>query len=155
MSEVQEQHVEEAAPEIVVDYEAECPSLTGRSVLTFQAGHDPQCNDPKLRIVRNSGRGMFCREWAPVALIDALLAAADPVTARTFHEVHPGKSINTGGFVLAILKDLGVVQPKDDNTRHHERVEGVTVLQALSQRIAEAHADPATGAKHRRKGKSE
>lgn len=156
MSEEQEvqQEGEEVVPEIVVDYEAECDSLTGRSVLTFQAGHDPQTNEPKLRIARNTGRGMFCRDWAPVENIDAILAKADPLTARVFNEVHPGRSTNTGGFILAILKDLGVVQAKDDNTRHHERVGGATVLQALSARIAEANSAEA-GSKTRRKGKNE
>lgn len=156
MSEEQEvqQEGEQVVPDIVVDYEAECDSLTGRSVLTFQAGHDPQTNKPKLRIAKNSGRGMFCKDWAPVDHIDAILAKAEPVTARTFHDVHPGKSINTGGFILAILKDLGVVQAKEDNTRHHERVGGATVLQALSARIAQANSADA-GSKTRRKGKQE
>lgn len=134
-----QQQEEEAAPEMVVDYEAECDSLTGRSVLTFQAGHDPQSNEPKLRIVSNTGKGMFCKDWAPVAHIDAILAKAEPVSARTFNDVHPGKSINTGGFLLAIAKDLGVVKVKEES-RHHERVPGATVLQALSARIAEANA---------------
>jgi hypothetical protein len=127
-------------PDVVVDYEGQSDSLTSRSVLTFLAGHDSKTNEPMLRILRNSGRGMFCRDWAPIALIDTILAKADPVTARTFNDVHPGKSINTGGFILAILKDLGVVQAKDDNTRHHERVAGKTVLEALAARIAAANS---------------
>lgn len=141
MSEAQDvQQEEETVPEMIVDYEGECPSITGRSVLTFQAGRDPQSNEPQLRILRNSGGGMACKEWAQVAHLDAILAKADPVTARAFHAVHPGKSINTGGFILAILKDLGVVQPKDDNSRQHQRVPGITVLKALAARIAEANA---------------
>lgn len=155
MTEVQEdrEQAELEEPQIVVDYEAECDSLTGRSVLTFQAGHHPQSKVPMLRIARNSGRGMFCRGWAPIEHIDAILAKADPVTARTFNDVHPGKSINTGGFILAILKDLGVVQAKDDNTRHHERVAGTTVLKALAARIAETQN--ATASKGRRTSKAE
>jgi hypothetical protein len=132
--------LEDGVPEIVVDYEAECDSLTARSVLTFQAGHDPKTNQPMLRISRNSGGGMFCKDWAPVELIDAILAKADPLTGRAFNDVHPGRSINQGSFTLAILKDLGVVQAKDDNSRHHERVAGKTVLEALAARIAAANS---------------
>jgi hypothetical protein len=151
MSEEQaHQQEEHEVAEMIVDYEGDCDSLTGRSVLTFQAGHDPQTNEPKLRIARNSGRGMFCKDWALVAAIDTILSKADPVTARTFNDVHPGKSVNTGGFILAILKDLGVVQAKDDNTRHHERVTGKTVLDALAGRIAQANT-----VKSSRKGKAE
>jgi|JI10StandDraft_1071094.scaffolds.fasta_scaffold94567_2 hypothetical protein len=140
MSEVNEVQLQEevGTPEIIVNYEAECASLTGRSVLTFQAGRHPKTNVPMLRIARNSGGGMFCKEWASIELIDAVLDKADPVTARTFNEVHPGRSINTGGFILAILKDLGVVKSKDDNTRHQERVGGTTVLKALAGRLAES-----------------
>jgi hypothetical protein len=127
---------EQANPEMIVDYEGEANSLSGRSVLTYQAGHDPQTNVPMLRIVRNSGGGMFCKEWAPIEHIDAILAKADPLTGRAFNDVHPGRSINQGSFTLGILKDLGVVQAKEDNTRHHQRVAGTTVLQALATRIA-------------------
>lgn len=129
---------EQAVPEIVVDYEGECDSLTGRSVITFQAGRHPLSNVPMLRIARNSGRGMFCKDWVPVEKIDSILATADPVTARAFDAIHPGRSVNGSGFFLAILKDLGVVKAKEDNSRHHERVAGTTVLQALAARIAEA-----------------
>jgi hypothetical protein len=141
---------EDETPEVVVDYRAECDSLTARSVLTFEAGHDPKTNEPMLRIARNSGRGMYCKDWAPIASVDTILAKADPVTARTLNDVHPGKSINTGGFLLAILKDLGVVQAKDDNSRHHERMPGKTVLDALAARIAAAN-----GIKGTRKSKVE
>lgn len=155
MSETQEaqEQEEQAAPEMVVDYEGECDSLTGRSVLTFQAGHDPQTNVPMLRIARNSGGGMYAKDWALVEHIDAILAKADPLTGRAFNDVHPGKSINTGSFILAILKDLGVVQAKDDNTRHHERVAGTTVLKALAARIAASQN--ANASKGRRTSKAE
>lgn len=147
---------EQAAPEITVDYQGNCPSITGRSTLTFEVGRLflGEHAVPHMRIASNSGGGMFCKDWAPIAHVDAILAKADPVTARTFNEVHPGKSINTGGFYLAILKDLGVVQPKDDNTRHHERVPGTTVLAALTKQIEQSGV-PEVAAKTRRKGKSE
>jgi hypothetical protein len=148
-----QQEEEKACPEMIVDYEGECHSLTERSVLTFQAGRNPEGNVPVLRIARNSGGGMYAKDWAPVEHIDAILEKADPLTGRAFNDVHPGKSINTGSFILAILKDLGVVQAKDDNTRHHERVPGMTVLKALAARIAESQN--ATPAKGRRTSKAE
>jgi hypothetical protein len=151
MSEEQSPQQEEPeVPEMIVDYEGEADSLTARSVLTFEAGRDPTTNEPMLRISRNSGRGMYCKDWAPIASIDRILQKTDPLTARAFNEVHPGKSINTGGFILAVLKDLGVVQAKDDNSRHHERVPGKTVLEALAARIAAANSS-----KGSRKSKAE
>lgn len=120
------QQQEEAAPEIAADFEAQCPSLTGRSTLTYQVGRLKDGAGMQFRIARNTGKGMFCKDWAPVSVIDALLAKASEVSARTFNEVHPGKSINTGGFILAVLKDLGVVKPKGES-RQHERVPGASL----------------------------
>jgi len=152
-SETQEQP---EAPQMMVDYEAECPSITGRSTLRFEAGRRSSDDQHALylRIAHNSGRGIHSKAWAPVEQIDAIIAQAENVTARTFDELHPGKSINTGGFILAVVKDLGVVQPKEDNTRHHEHVPGTSVLQALSKRISEAK-DAGDAPKPRRKGKAE
>lgn len=129
----------EESERIEVLYEGQCPSLTGRSVLSFQLGRDPQSNEPHLRILRNSGKGMWAKSWAAVGHIDAILAKADQVSARTFHDVHPGKSINTGGFILAILKDLGVVRPKE-GSRCHERVPGASLQQAITFKIKEVAA---------------
>jgi hypothetical protein len=133
--------------------EGECPSLTGRSQLTFQAARLKGTDSLHLRLAANSGKGMFCKDWAPINRIDAILARANSVTARTFNEVHPGKSINTGGFLLAVLKELGVVQAKEGNTRHHERVASTTVLDVVLARIN--HASRAESNKVGRKSKAE
>jgi hypothetical protein len=74
-----------------------------------------------------------------VSKIDALLTKNTELSARTFNEVHPGRSINTGGFILAVLKNLGVVKLKEES-RHHERVPGATLLQALIFKAKEAAA---------------
>lgn len=135
-----EQGQEAEAPAVIVEYEAECDSLTGRSSLTFQVGRDPKTNEPMLRIARNSGGGMFCKDWALVSTVDAELAKADPLTARSLQYVHPGKSINTPGFLLAIMKSLQVVKVKEDNTRHHELIAGATLQTKLTERIAKVGA---------------
>jgi hypothetical protein len=48
------------------------------------------------------------------------------LTAKSFHALHPGKSINTGGFVMAVLKDLGLIRANEENTRLHEHVPATT-----------------------------
>jgi hypothetical protein len=144
--------VEDQVFEII--FEAECASLTGRSRLTFQAGRLKGSNGAlHIRLVKNSGKGMFCKDWASIESIDAIVARADAITARTFNAVHPGKSINTGGFILAVLNDLGVVQAKDDNSRHHERIANMTLADAVAARIAEANGS--TSSKATRKSKAE
>lgn len=136
----------EAEPEMpdepvdpVVDLEGECPSLTGRSTLTFQVGHLPTdpAKETLFRISDNSGKGMWCKDWAPVSKIDTLLTKNANLSARTFNDVHPGRSINTGGFILAVLKDLDVVQA-EEGSRHHVRASGATLAQAIAAKLKEA-----------------
>lgn len=115
----------------------ECFSLSGQSSLTYAIGRNPEDKSLHLRIVANSGGGMFCDEWASGADIDALVQSNLVLISRSMCELHVGRSINTGGFVLAILKHLGLVRVNAENSRHHEIVPGTTfeevALSALDQ----------------------
>ena len=99
-----------------------CPSISGRSTLTFALGKHETEGTWHLRIVGNSGGGMFCDEWAPGLDIDAVIVGATALTSRSFDVLHPGRSINTAGFVLATLKHLGLIRTNAENSRHHEHV---------------------------------
>ena len=99
-----------------------CPSISGRSTLTFAIGKHETEGTWHLRIVGNSSGGMFCDEWAPGLDIDAVVVGATALTSRSFDVLHPGRSINTAGFVLATLKHLGLIRTNAENSRHHEHV---------------------------------
>jgi hypothetical protein len=115
----------------------ECSSLSGQSTLTFAIGRHPEDQSLHLRIVSNTGGGMFCDEWASGADIDALVQSHPFLISRSMCELHAGRSINTGGFVLSILKHLGMVRVNAENSRRHEMVPGITfeevALSALDQ----------------------
>ena len=52
----------------------ECPSLSGRSTLTYKIG----CNDDNkvcLSIVGNTGKGIFNKDWISLEEIDSMLAS--------------------------------------------------------------------------------
>lgn len=125
----------ESAPPIAVVYEGECPSLTGRSTLAYAIGRREQDGTLHLRIVRNSGRGMFCKDWAEATAIEAIVKGGHDLTAKSFLVLHPGKSINTGGFVGSALKDLGLIRANEENTRLHEHVPTTTFEQLVIARI--------------------
>lgn len=110
-------------------YVGECPSLTGRSTLTFAIGRHSEDDSLHLRIETNTGGGMFCKDWAAAADIDALVKGATELTSRSFDVLHPGRSINTAGFVLASLKQLGLVRTNQENSRLHEHVPTTTFEQ--------------------------
>ena len=119
-------------------HRGECPSLSGQSTLTYAIGRHPEDHSLHLRIVANSGGGMFCDEWASGSAIDALVQSSTVLISRSMCELHAGRSINTGGFVLSVLKHLGLVRVNAENSRHHELVPGTTFEQVALEAIREA-----------------
>ena len=118
-------------------HEGECPSLSGRSILTYAIGQHADDATLHLRIVRNSGGGMSCTDWAESSEIEAIAKGGLELTAKSFQALHPGKSINTGGFLMAVLKDLGFIRANAENTRLHEHVPTTTFEQIAMARIEE------------------
>ncbi len=132
-------------------YTGECSSVSGRSTLTYLIGKHDTEGSLHLRIAGNSGKGMWCKDWASVQAIEAIVIGSGELKAKSFHCLHPGKSINTGGFVLAALRDLGVVRPVEANTRHHEHVPTSTIEKAVAERLT--NAEVTSPPKVRRKAK--
>ena len=106
--------------------------------MTYAIGRNPEDKSLHLRIVANSGGGMFCDEWASGADIDALVQSNLVLISRSMCELHSGRSINTGGFVLAVLKHLGLVRVNAENSRHHEMVPGTTFEQVALEAMGQA-----------------
>ena len=98
---------------------------------------------------------MFCGDWASGDRIDALVAGGHELTSRSFHALHPGKSINTGGFVMSALRDLGLIRLNPENSRQHEHVEGMNFAQVALAVVSKASSadvhvsKPHTGRKPR------
>lgn len=93
-----------------------CPSLSHRSTLSFQIGvRDDDAF--VLRLTANSAKGMFSDDWVAWPEVQALLHDGDALTFATLHPLFEGKSINTSGFLLAVLRHLGVVQADTETGR--------------------------------------
>lgn len=134
-------------------YTGDCPSISGRSTLTFAIGRHQDDQTLHLRIVDNSGKGMWFDGWVSANAIDAIVKGATELTAKSFHALHPGKSINTGGFVMAVLKDLGLLRANEENTRVHEHVPATTFEKVVMVRMGQTiEAAPAKPAKKKGKG---
>lgn len=131
-------------------YSGSCLSVSGRSTLTYTVGRGQGDNALYLRIANSTGNGVWCKDWASAQAIEVIVAGAQDLTAKSFHCLHPGKSINTGGFVLAALRDLGLIQPGEVNTRLHEHVPGAT-LEGIMRNPPKAKDD---GSATRSTGKS-
>lgn len=125
----------------------ECPSLSGRSSLTFAIGRHPLDASLGLRIVANSGGGMFCDEWAEGRRIDEIVRGKSELIAQSFSVLHPGRSVNTGGFVLAVLKHLGLLRISSENSRLHEHIPSTTFEQLALTAMSQASSDIGSGRK--------
>lgn len=117
---------------IEVIHKGQCPSLSERSTLEFAVGRHSEDGTLWLAITGNSGGGMWCKDWASASNIQDIVLGAERLTAKSFHSLHEGRSINTGGFVLAAIGALGLVRVNAENSRIHEHVPGATFEKAVS-----------------------
>lgn len=118
---------------------ASCSSLSDRSTLTYKLG----CNDKfdiHFRVCGNTGSGFFNDEW--VSLHDVLDAVAAvpvgmPITSSTFRSIYAGKSNNSSGFLLAVMKHLGLATAHTDKTRGYVFLDTADFIAEMGVLIAE------------------
>lgn len=108
-----------------------CKSLSGKSDLTYHVGHviaeegtgASDCNI-LFRVYANSGHGFFSDEWVPMSSIQEVfdkLPAGQPITSYMLYPLFRGKSLNSPGFMLAVLQHEGFVRHMQDKKRSYER----------------------------------
>jgi hypothetical protein len=123
---------------IEVIHQGECLSLSGRSTLDFAVGRHTEDGTLRLAITGNSGGGMWCKDWASASDIQDIVLGEEGLTAKSFHSLHEGRSINSGGFILAALRELGLIRANEENTRLHEHIPGTTFEKVVVAHMAQA-----------------
>lgn len=105
------------------------PSLSGQSTLTYYIG----CKDNEihLRLAENTSGGLFSKEWVSLGRVNHLLSGEQPVTSSSLHTLFQGKSINSGGFLLAVLKQVGLVRTIEGKRRSYVGCAPSTFTQAM------------------------
>ena len=137
--------------------DGDCPSLTARSTLGYQLGLKDE-SELYLRLVSNTGSGFFSKEWIACSVIEQLITGAAELTSTSFKTLFPNKSVNTGGFVMAVIKAQGLIQSNVLNSRWHEQAkemtfEQVTIEAMVHAEEAEKSASPkATGKRKHKEG---
>ncbi len=96
-----------------------CPSITGKSTLTYHLGMAGA--DPQIRLHGNSGRGFFNREWVSVSRVIEALPKVGPFTSYVLRSVLKGRSLNSRSFLMAALRSEGVVRRSTEHVRRWER----------------------------------
>lgn len=101
---------------------ATCPSMSGKSQLTYHVG----CNaDSEIlfRVYANTASGFFSKEWIALTAIQQLFGKApkaDAITSFALMPLFKGKSINTPAFLFAGLLNEGLVKPSTTTKRCYE-----------------------------------
>ncbi len=117
-----------------------CLSLSGKSTLKYDIGCDTQA-EIQFRVLENSSAGFFSKEWIPMGAIATVLdklPKGKSVTSATFLPIFRGKSINTSGFLLAVLKQEGLVQSMPSNLRVYEALDPEPFMGAVNELIGAA-----------------
>ncbi|PTQ79772.1 hypothetical protein [Nitrosomonas ureae] len=128
---------------------ATCPSLSGKSTLTYQIGCIAE-SDIQFRIVANTGGGFFSKEWIALnATLDAFnkRQADKPIVSLLLYPLFQGKSLNTPAFLLAALKQEGLVIPLDENPKHYTQLPSDAFMAEVEKLMQTAIDPKADGSK--------
>ncbi len=104
-------------PSITITKTGSCKTLNGKSKLEYALGKDAT-GKLHYRITKNDGGGHYSGAWVAAEAIQNALAKTDPITAYPLRAISPG-SVNTAGFILAVLVGEGVVEQVPKKTRHY------------------------------------
>jgi hypothetical protein len=123
----------EASNEIRVLKTGTCPSLSGKSKLGYEIGCGAT-SDLHVRVSKNTGTGFFSKDWVAWDDLGAVLGKGNGklITSNSLGPLFKGRSINTAGFLLAVLKHEGLVQPMEDKPRCYERLDGAAFMSEIS-----------------------
>lgn len=127
---VSKQEATAAIPNIRILRVATAPSLSGKATLTFMVGSDGQ-SECYLKVSANSGGGFWSPEWVSLQAIQSAMEKIQkdtPITSYALRGLFSGKSVNSRGFLMAILKHLGLVQPLQHKQRCYELMDAKPFL---------------------------
>ncbi len=137
-------------PSIQVLKTAECPSLSGRSTLTYHIGahmEGKELDQLYFQISHNSGKGLFNKDWIPVSAIREVfekLPETAAVTSISLNPIFRGKSTNSSGFLLAVLKEEGLVILLEGKRRSYQRTTSNAFLEQMRKLIKLSKSAPST-----------
>jgi hypothetical protein len=104
------------APSIKPLRKSTCPTLSGKATLTYELGKDTS-KALHYRVTENDGGGFFSTEWLPWKDIEVAIYADEPVTSICLRSLFKGKSVNTSGFLMAVLVAEGLLEALPEKKR--------------------------------------
>ena len=113
-----------------------CESLSKKSMLGYQVGYSDE-KDICIRIISNTAKGLFGKDWFLYSSIDVILREGTPLKASTLSSLFKGKSANTPGFIMAILKHLEVIKLVEGSKHQYEYM-GAVAFESAAQGWSES-----------------
>ena len=115
---------------------ATCPSSSGKATLTYHIGCTTD-NDIQFRVIANTGGGLFSPEWISLSAIQpAFEQAPFPLTSFPLINLYQGKSTNTPAFLMAVLKNEGLVRNLEGKIRGYEILDSKAFIDEMNALIA-------------------
>lgn len=117
---------------------ATCPSLSGKSTLTYHIGCTAK-SEIQFSVYANSNAGFFSQEWVPLSAIQQLFDTSPsdkPITAFVLYRLFQGKSLNTPYFLFAALLNEGLVRPSEIVKRCYDRADPKAFMAEVKALIA-------------------
>ncbi len=125
----------DGAPQFRILKKAQCPTISGKSDLTYNIACDPR-KSLYVRVASNSGGGFFSQEWVALKDIQQALRGDSPISAIRLMPLFRGQSVNTPGFLLAVLAAEGLIRPLPGKQRVHELVQNSDFQTRMDKLIA-------------------
>ena len=122
-------------PEMRVLKAGTCPTLTGKSTLSYHVG----CNaasEIQFSVVANSSPGRFNNDWTSFDVIQKSIDSGTPVSSVALSPLFRGKSSNTAAFLMAVLKSEGLVQDSKQKKRNYERLDTKAFMADMKKLMA-------------------
>ena len=115
---------------------ATCPTSSGKTTLTYHIGCTTD-KDIQFRVVANTGGGLFSPEWISLSAIQpAFEQAPFPLTSYPLINLYQGKSTNTPAFLMAVLKNEGLVRNLEGKIRGYEILDAKPFLEEMNALMA-------------------
>jgi hypothetical protein len=114
---------------------ATCPSLSGKSTLTYHIACTTE-DGIMFRVFENSAAGLFSREWVLLKAIGdefSKIKAGDTITSFQLFPLFKGRSQNTPAFLFAALKHEGLVESAGEDQRRYVCAGSAMFMQEIGE----------------------
>lgn len=116
-----------------------CPTLSGKAQLEYVVGQG-EAGELYLKVSASDGGGHFDKSYVPWSKVLEALQSVNPVTSIPLRLVYRGKSVNSSGFLLAVLLKEGVIERLPDRSKQYRLAADA---EDFPQRILSSNGEPA------------